>query len=910
MRWRAEFYALIAIMLVVACDSRAPPSKPVAKTQTQASTTKVQKPSTNETLIPLGQLPDGVEPLHYKLDLQINPDQLRYEGVVEIDLVLLAPKREFFIHGNKLTVANISAEHASRQTIRGTYSQVDASGVAKLSFDQQIPTGKVRLTLPFSAPYEVAPNALTSTADNGIKYIWSQFQEISARRAFPCFDEPRFKTPFDISVTTIARNAVISNTLPVSQEQISEGVTKTVFATTAPLPTYLLALAVGPYDIVNGPSAKPNKIRAQDLPIRAITVNGKGNTAAFALANTPQIVSNLEDYFAAPFPYPKLDLIAPPNFSASGMENAGAITYTERGILLGPQPSVHQRRYFATLHAHELAHQWFGNLVTPRWWNDIWLNEAFATWLGNKLASSTWPQEELERETTRNALAVMDLDALSSARAVRQPITSNDDIFNAFDDLTYLKGAAILQMFEAYQGEESFRDGVRLYMRRYAHGSATTDDFLSSLTEVSKKPEIVQGLETFLNKPGLPLITIKTSCTDKNLDVVMTQSPYGATTAKDKRRWTLPVCMRELGKNRPLPCTYLTGDTARFSVRNMCNVPLMPNTNGTGYYRFTMDDQHWTALTAKLKNMKPAEQLATLHSLRAAFRAGDTSALNYVATLRNAISNGEWDVIELSTAFLHEIRTNLIAPDERNKFDETTRSWFKNLLPKLAKRGLYGEPSQKSLTRAAVASLSLNVTKDPAALSALASHGTEFLKSLSQQKPVVLNELSELALFAAITKNNPGELETAIKAIASQRNAEHRSVLVNSLTATTDLAASKITDDFALSGQLSVREIIELLRHRFADADTRDNAWKWLKQNFKTISAMAGQSTTWQLIELPASLCTEAAAVDVETFFTPLTKTYVGVPRTLANTLETIRSCVDWKSQQGKEMEAAIFASP
>lgn len=908
MRSHATIYALIAALMVVACDSQTPTPTRTKSVITPAETS-AQKPPTNDAAIPLGQLPDGVEPLHYTIDLQINPDQLRYEGIVEIDILLLAPKRELFLHGKKLTVAKISAQHASRLTFGGTYTQVHESGVAKLSFDQQIPAGKVRLTLPFSAAFETAPEAMTSVADNGIKYVWTQFQEISARRAFPCFDEPRFKTPFDISVTTLARNAVISNTLPVSQEQISEGVVKTVFATSAPLPTYLLALAVGPYDIVSGQSAKPNRIRAQDLPIRAITTQGRGRTSAYALANTPQLIQNLEEYFAAPFPYQKLDLLAPPNSPAGGMENAGAITYAEHGLLLGDEPSVYQRRYFSLLHAHEIAHQWFGDLVTPRWWNDIWLNEAFASWLGNKIASTTWPQEALDRETTRDALAVMDFDALETARSVRQPVVSNDDIFNSFDDITYYKGAAILQMFESYQGEHSFREGVRLYMRRHAHGSATTSDFLSALTEVSKKPEIVQGMETFLNQPGLPLVTVKTSCTDKNLNVVMSQSPYGAASNKDARRWILPVCMRELGKGRPLPCTYLTGHSARFTVRNMCNVPLMPNMNGTGYYRFSMDDRHWTAMTSSFKKMNPAEQLATLYSLGAAYNAGETSALNYVATLRNAIANGEWDVIDLSTRFLSEIRSSLISREYRGKFDETMRAWFKGVTPKSYKRGPPGERSEISLKRAALASLALKLTRDPATMAAFSAQGREIINSISQRKAVDVNELSDLSLWAAMSHNGPAQTEKALKALGSLHNAGIRNILVKALAAAKDEASSSMVQEFATSGQFKVSELLTYMSERFADPDTRDDAWAMLKEKFKELSDVSGQSSTPHLFGLPATLCTEAAAQDVEKFLKPLAKEHLGAPRVLANTIETIRGCAGWQQQSGKAMEDAVFAA-
>ena len=241
MRLKVCLLVLFTALVAAACDSAPPPrvakvARPVHATASAAVVHPAQD-------IPTSQLPQHVEPLHYRVDLTINPDQLRYEGTVQIDIVLKAPKREFYLHGRDLVVSRVTARLSDRSVVNGSYSQVDPSGVAKLSFDEQIPAGKISVSIPFSASFETAPDALTAMSDNGMRNVWSQFEEVSARRAFPCFDEPRFKTPFDISVTTIARDAVISNTLPVSQEQVADGVVKTTFATTAPLPTYLVLIS-------------------------------------------------------------------------------------------------------------------------------------------------------------------------------------------------------------------------------------------------------------------------------------------------------------------------------------------------------------------------------------------------------------------------------------------------------------------------------------------------------------------------------------------------------------------------------------------------------------------------------------------------------------------------------------------
>lgn len=908
MRLGAIGLLLLSAFAAASCDSSdsTGSTAPAPLTKTSAP---VRSAGPIDRDIPLGQLPRNVEPVRYRLHLIINPDQLRYEGEVEIEIDLKAPKREIYLHGKDLVVGRITARGPGRPDVQGTYAQVDDSGVARLAFDQQLPAGRTNITLPFTAPYETQPDALTAMSENGFRYVWTQFQEISARRAFPSFDEPRFKTPFDISITHIARHQAIANTLPVAAETIAEGVTRTTFATTAPLPTYLVAIAVGPYDVTSGPAVPPSTSRPAALPVRAVSVMGKSAEAQFALKKTPVLVRAMEDYFAAPFPYPKLDLIAPPNFLAGGMENAGAITYTERGLLLGDSPSIAQRRYFYLLHAHEVAHQWFGDLVTPKWWNDIWLNEAFASWLGNKVAAQLWSQDEIGRETVREALEVMDLDALSSARAIRQPIVTNDDIFNAFDGLTYDKGAAILQMFEQYLGPDVFREGVRLHMRRFAHGTADTDDFFASLAAASKKPDVIRAMETFLNQPGLPLVRVETTCTGRDLDVTISQSPYGATSASDKRVWSVPVCMRELGKGRPLPCTMLGAEPRSFTVKKLCNVPLAPNNSASGYYRFTMPQADWARLAGSLSIMNPAEKLATLQSLRAAFRAGDADAGTYLAALRNAVIVGEWDVIELATIYLREVRANLVAQADRSAFETRMQGWFKKPFAGLSRTNAKASPAA-ALARAAHASLAVSVAMHPEAATALAPAGRALLERMAKgQDDVALDETAPPALWAAIASGGREAATTAIRALRATRNAEHRNILVKSLAAAMDPAATGLIRDFVLSRELRVRETFAYLRESFAHAGSREAAWDWLRRDYKRLVSITGDGTRSRFMSLPATLCTKEHADAIRAFFEPMAGKITGAPRTLANTLETVNQCHAWKQKASTGISTAIKAA-
>jgi aminopeptidase N len=289
---------------------------------------------------------------------------------------------------------------------------------------------------------------------------------------------------------TRSDDVVVTTTPEASTEDLGDGFVRHVFETTRPLPTYLLAIAVGPYDLVDYGTIPPNDIRDRELPLRAIAARGLGGRLLYALKNTDGILTVLEEYFGTPYPYKKLDLIAVPESFGGAMENVGAITYDEYLLLMDEDSPLNQRRLFTVVHAHELGHMWFGNIVTPHWWNDIWLNESFASWIHNKAAQMYWPEGEFDRETLKDALLAMTDDSLAAAREIREPIDHNDKIDGAFDEITYEKGGGVLSMLERYVGEDRFQAGVRLHIERHTDGTATAEDFIQSLAEGSERTEI------------------------------------------------------------------------------------------------------------------------------------------------------------------------------------------------------------------------------------------------------------------------------------------------------------------------------------------------------------------------------------------------------------------------------------
>jgi len=405
--------------------------------------------------IPYGQLGTDVIPVSYQLTLNIVPELDQFSGTAIIELEIAEPLDYFYLHGKNLEVSRVQLATAD-SLLDASYEQVDKSGIARINLSQAV-SGSARLEIEYSAPFGQSLAGLYKVSESGNDYAFTQFEAISARKAFPGFDEPGFKAPFDITLIVPEKLVAISNTPEISSE-LKDGMKFVSFATSKPLPTYLIAFAVGDLDVVEWLPLPATDIRPRELPLRGIAAKGKGDQLAYALEGTNAIVTALESYFGTPYPWAKLDILAVPDFAAGAMENAGAITYRESLLLFDDTATPKRQRRYKMVHAHELAHQWFGDLVTPVWWNDIWLNESFATWMAFVAMDFAEPQGNYRRDLVSRGLQVMASDSLVNARQIRQPILSNNDISTAFDGITYSKGGAVLSMFENYLGREGCGD--------------------------------------------------------------------------------------------------------------------------------------------------------------------------------------------------------------------------------------------------------------------------------------------------------------------------------------------------------------------------------------------------------------------------------------------------------------------
>ena len=566
---------------------------------------------------PQGMRLDGsARPVRYAVEIALRPGTDTFQGAVEIEIATRAPLDAIWMHAASLELGEISIDGKPARATPGRHQTMGFSPASG-----SIGAGKHILRAKYSGQVSSKSSAgVFQLQEAGRWYLYSQFQPTDARRAFPCFDEPVFKTPWTVTLVAPKEMVALANSPEVSREDAGGGMQRIRFAATRPLPSYLVAFAVGPFDMVD--AGKVGR-----TPLRIAVPKGRSAEAAFSAQAIPQLLRLLEGYFGRPYPFTKLDSVVMPS-SSFAMENPGLITYGATDLRALPESdTIKRKRMIANIAAHEVAHQWFGNLVTAAWWDDIWLNEAFASWLAEKIVGQWQPAWQAEANTALSAQRAMQTDSLASARKIRQPIVTDGDIANAFDGITYDKGSALVRMFEQWLGEDAFRSGVRRYIAKHADSSATAKDFLAAVGEAAKQ-DVSRQFGGFLDQSGVPEIAVALDCTrDRPRLILSTQRylPLGSA-APPESPWMTPFCVRyESGGREFRECSVVSDPRSEMPLAKAAACPawVLPNTEAAGYYRV----RYHPALLEKLLEkgvgkLSMAEQVSFLGDVNAMVRSG------------------------------------------------------------------------------------------------------------------------------------------------------------------------------------------------------------------------------------------------------------------------------------------------
>ncbi len=858
---------------------------------------------------PAGQLGSAVVPTRYGIELAIDPSKDRFIGNVVIDVTLSAPQQSIWLHGKNLDVSEVYLTDSDAKRIDAGYAERLDSGVALVSLKQKAPAGAAQLHFSYSAPFNTSANALFKMERDGNYYAATQFEPIAARQVFPGFDEPGFKVPFDITVTARKGDVVVATTPEASVEDLGNGSTRHVFRTTRPLPTYLIEIGVGPYDVVDYGMIPPNAVRDRGVPLRGIAAQGSGDRMKYALKNTAGLLSALEQYFGSPYPYEKLDLIAVPESFGGAMENVGAITYDEYLMLMDEKSPLDQRRSYATVHAHEMAHMWFGDLVTPKWWNDIWLNESFASWMENKAAQAYWPEGEFDRETLKGALGAMANDSLAAAREIREPIDNNDKISSAFDAITYEKGGGVLAMLEHYVGEEQFRAGVRLHMKRHADGTATAEDFIDSVAKGSDRPEVEGAFQSFIEQPGVPLVSAKLQCDESGkprLELQQTRyAPLGSTIKPDASEWKIPFCVAFVaGGERTRSCALLDRKEQSLTLEaESCPTLVHANADGTGYYRFTLDDAGWQSLIAGATALSPAEALTFADSLDAAFRAGTVSADSYVSGMAALVNHNAWDVVTAATGYFEEI-TKIIDPAELAPVEAAFRKIAAPRYARLAR----ASDSASQLLHKRLQRFLIVVAKDQAMRKPLARQAAAAIGLDGKANPSAVPASEHETVFS-VGVQDIGErfFDLLLKQAIESKDPEFRNSAFGALARTEDPAIARKLEAAVLAGKFKGTEMLTILFRQMGRPATTEQTYAWLRENDKAIFGMIPETFRSNVVPaLGGAFCTNERAGEWQQFVISHARELPGYERDLAQATEGIHLCASLKERSAADLISAF----
>jgi aminopeptidase N len=586
-----------------------------------------------------GRLPRTVAPRAYRIDITPDLTKLTFSGREAIDVDVRAPTAAIVMNQAGLTLRSAVLESGASADI----TQDQWRQIATLTFAHPVAPGRHTLTVVYDGRIRNAPHGIYyrdyRTAD-GVRrrVLATQFEAADARRMFPGWDDPGFKATFQLSATVPADFAAISNMPVVSTTPVVPDAKHVVFANSPAMSSYLVALVAGELSAVNG--------QAAGAETSAWVPPGQENVVHYALDVARQVLPFYESYFGVPYPLPKLDLVAVPgNYpTPAAMENLGAITFIGDSLFFDPETSSATRRERTFLMvAHEMAHQWSGDLVTMGWWDDLWLNEGIATWMEAKAADHFNPGWDMRTRQHASRERAMSQDALATTHPVRQEIRDEFEAFLAFDDISYDKASQVLGMIEDWIGPDVFRDGVRSYIKAHAYSSATSADLWSALGEASHR-DVAKVAKGFIEQPGLPVVRVTRTCNDGQAHVTLTQVRFAIRDpGAAAETWNIPVSFGEPG--RPVDHILLTSPAVTVPIAS-CMTPIKVNLGEAGYYRTQYDEASLKALAGVLSNLEAADRVNLLGDQFALFVARRGSLGDYLdlsSQLRGEQSTAVWE---------------------------------------------------------------------------------------------------------------------------------------------------------------------------------------------------------------------------------------------------------------------------
>ena len=838
------------------------------------------------------RLPHTGDPEQYDLKFAVDLPHARFEGTEVIRVRLSQPTSRIVLNAAELAFRNVTIDSG------GTSQQ------AAVTLERRNETATLTVMRPLAAGTADIHVAYTGTLNNQLRgfylsksssrdYAVTQFESTDARRAFPCFDEPAYKATFAVALTIDRSDMAISNGRVTSDTPgPGPGQHTLTFSTTPRMSSYLVAMAVGDFQCLEG--------AVDRVPIRICATPDKKNLGRIALESAQEILKFYNRYYAVAYPFGKLDILAVPDFAAGAMENTAAIFFRETDLLADSDAaSVDTRKNIASGLAHEMAHQWFGDLVTMRWWDDIWLNEGFATWMANRPLEAWKPEWNIPVDEELETQKALNLDALRSTHAIRSAVSTPTEIDAAFDPISYEKGAAVLRMIEHYVGADTFRTGINAYLQAHAYANATSEDFWNAIAAASGKP-VDRILPTFITQVGAPLVDVsRLTCSGSptvSTRATFTQERFGNdASVRGKAGWQVPACIKVGGTAEPAEaCPVLPPQPRALDVAHGCAPWIFANAGAQGYYRTAYPPALLRGLAPDLSTALTApERLSLIADEWAMVSSGRHTAADYLTLAsgfgRESSSGVLADVVDRLALILQYLTTDASGP----RFEAFARGMLRPLFDRLGLSAVPSDPDGRRALRAVVVGALGTTGNDPdivaqarAALDRSLAGGPTLDPTLAPSLVSIAAAHGDAALYdsllaAAARAGSPGERSLYLDAAADFRDP---AVLTRALQR-------------ALTPEVRTQDTALYLAPFFNNPVARPLAWAFVKANWTTLAPkMSVFGGDVALMDGLASFCEAGAREDIKTFFA--THKLSDSARPLTQTLERITSCMDLKARQ------------
>jgi len=805
------------------------------------------------------RLPGGAVPDHYSLTFTIQFATNSFEGDETIDLRITKPASSVTLNALEIDFHQVTITSGGR-TQTAKISLDNKREMATFTVDQALPEGPAGIHITYTGHLNDKLRGLYLSSYNNRKYAVSQMQATDARVAFPCFDEPAYKATYDITAIVDRGDIAISNNEVISDKP-GPGEMHTIrFATSPKMSSYLVALTVGDWkclhDSVGG------------IKLGICMVPGKEDLGHFAMEASKAILHYYDAYYGIKYPLSKLDQIAVPDKSGA-MENWGAIIYGEDSLLIDDKTaSLVAKKDVANNIAHEVAHQWFGDLVTMEWWDDLWLNEGFATWMSPHPLEEWQPDWLVKQDVVYGNQRALARDAVQNTRPIHQQVETRNEIGSVFDNIAYGKTGAVLTMLETYLGREAFRAGVNAYLKEHAYGSATATDFWKALARTSHKP-VDQIMPTFVLQPGEPFLRATTQCHEGSSQIRVTQKRYFDTPElfekSDSQKWQVPICIKTLGKaNGGASCHLLTEREQSLNLQE-CPRYLLLDHGGAGYYRFSYEGARVHSLEPEAVQVLSAEdRIALLGNEWALMLAGVSNIGDYLAL--GAAFKATPGYLLLNDFFKHleVVSRNFVTPSDRDAF----QSWINQTFgPQLQELGYQGRSTDTAMRKAqrAVLFWGLGVLgREPDVI----AEASNLVQSYMKDPDSVDGTLLRAAITIA-ARNGDDQLYSQYKAQLQKKLTPEAFDLF--LYALSDFRSAKLaqqTMDWALTPEVRSQDIY-LLDAVAQNADNGEMAWNFIQQHFEEINRKTGGGVGGSGVFLYAEyyFCSAKQRTEVEQFF-------------------------------------------